>query len=126
MKFFLLVISEVLISSYSYPQNDQWTVKAGENIKEVLGDSVIFRYPQFVAGSVYFRDGSVANAKLNLNLINGEMQFISPSKDTLTVTNEVTIKYITIRTDTFYFDKVYVELICGKGTVKLAKIEIIK
>ena len=126
MRSFFLTISIALLCAYSYAQNDHWTVKAGESVEKTLGDSVIYRYPQFMTGLVYFRDGNISRVALNLNFVNGEMQFIAPSNDTLAIANEVTIKYITIQTDTFYFDKVYIELIHGNAVAKLAKLEIIK
>jgi hypothetical protein len=116
----------VLICVHGYAQNDQWIVNAGESIEGALGDSVIYRYPHFMQGLVYFRDGNVSRAQLDLNFVTGEMQFIGPAKDTLTVANAGTIKYITIQTDTFYFDKMYIELVHGNATAKLGKREIIK
>jgi len=126
MRSFFLAIAMGWVYVYSYAQNDQWTVKGGEAIEKALGDSVVYRYPQFMPGLVYFRDGRVSHAPLNLNFVNGEMQFIASSKDTLAIANPVTIKYITIQSDTFYFDKVYIELIHGNTTAKLGKREIIK
>ena len=126
MKFFFLVSSLALVYAHSYAQNDQWTVKAGESIEHGLGDSIIYRYPQFTQGVVYFKDGRASHALLNLNFVTGEMQFIALSKDTLAIANKITIKYITIQSDTFYFDKVYIELIHGNTEAKLGKLEIIK
>lgn len=126
MRSFFLIISIALLCTCSYAQTDHWTVKAGESVEGTLGDSLIYRYPQFMPGLVYFRDGKVSRATLNLNFVNGEMQFIAPANDTLAIANEVTIKYITIQTDTFYFDKVYIELVHGNTSAKLGKLEIIK
>jgi hypothetical protein len=126
MKFFLFVLTTLCMHGNSNAQNKEWTIPAGEDIKNFLGDSIIFRYPQFTQGFVYFRDERVSNALLNLNLINGEMQFIAPSKDTMTVTNEATIKFITINKDTFYYDKGFVELVHSNTGAKLAKIDVIK
>ena len=44
----------------------------------------------------------------------------------MTVGNEVSIDYLTIQTDTFYFDKVYVELLHSNAAAKFGKVEIIK
>lgn len=126
MKPFTFVFITLFIYSDSNAQNREWVVKSGESIREVLGDSVIFRYSQFTLGSVYFKDGNNSNTRLNLNLVNGEMQFITTSGDTMTVANEYTIKYIIIKKDTFFFDKVYLESIYGNAKAKLAKMQIIK
>jgi hypothetical protein len=126
IRFLFLTISIVLLCKNIYAQKNQWTVNPGESIREVLGDSVIYRYPQFTRGTVYYKDGTVSHGTLNLNLLIDEMQFIAPSKDTLAIANENTISYITIQADTFYFDKVYIELIYGNDAAKLGKHEIIK
>ena len=125
VKFFLPIIC-MLLSAPLCAQKNEWTVKPGESIRDVLGDSVIYRYPQFIEGKVFYKDGSASRGLLNFNFITGEMQFIAPSKDTLALANEVTIKYITIQSDTFYFDKVYIELIHSSSQAKLGKLEIIK
>jgi hypothetical protein len=75
---------------------------------------------------VYFKDGNSSNACLNLNRINGEMQFINSSGDTMTVSNEHTITYITIKADTFFFDKVYLESVRVNAKAKLAKMQAFK
>ena len=126
IKICLLTISAILFHMHSNAQKNQWTVNAGESVKEVLGDSAIYRYPQFQQGTAYYKDGSFSHAPLNLNFITGEMEFITPSKDTLAVANETSIKYITIQRDTFYFNKVYIELIHSNDAVKLGKLDIIK
>ena len=126
IKLFLFIISIALLCTHAYAQKNRWTVKAGESIEEILGDSVIYRYPQFNPGVVHYKDRRVSHAPLNLNLITGEMQFISPSKDTLVIGNEISIDYITVQTDTFYFDKVYIELIHSNAAAKLGKIEQIR
>ena len=126
MKLFLLFLSVVIIQCNSYAQNEQWLVKAGESVKEALGDSIIYNYPQFNQGTVYFKDGRFSNASLNLNIFNGEMQFINTSNDTMALSDEGTIKYITIQNDTFYYSKVYVQLMHQNPIAKLGKIETIR
>ena len=126
IRLILLTIFISPLYANTYAQKNQWTIKAGESIQKTLGDSIIFRYPKFVRGRLYYKDGTISNGSLNLNLLIGEMQFIAPSKDTLAIANENSISYITIQSDTFYFDKVYIELIHGNDAAKLGKFEIIK
>jgi hypothetical protein len=121
MQLVILVISCLLINLASDAQSKVWTVKAGNEIKNALSPDVKFRYPQFVTGIVYFKDGRSSAAPLNLNLLNEEMQFIHPGGDTLSIANEGTIKYITINNDTFYYSRAYLELVSGNPLVKLAK-----
>ena len=126
MRSVLLLVVAFLLYANNYAQEISWTVKSGENPKHVLGDSIVFRYPRFTPGSVYFKDGKVSNAALNLNLLNGEMQFISPSNDTMALADEGLIKYIVINADTFYYSKVFIECIYSNTEAKLGKIEAIK
>lgn len=123
MKTILFTVGICLLNITGHGQQQTWTVKSGESLKTALGDSVIFRYPVFEPGIVYFKNGTASAALLNLNLTNGEMQFISPAKDTLTVDYEQTISSVVIKADTFYFDKVFVELIQNNGVAKLARME---
>ncbi len=120
--FFLIVITRIS----GYTQNEKWIVKAGENPKEALGDSVIYKYPQFETGTVYFKDGTVSNARLNLNLFTGEMQFIQLAGDTMALANEGLTKYIIIQKDTFYYSKVFVQSVYSNPMARLGKIEMIK
>lgn len=126
MKTLLLSLISFLVYASGITQTKEWTINSGEDVKKVLGDSISFRYPQFSPGAVYFRDGSVSRAALNLNLINGEMQFIAPSKDTMALADEGLIQYIVIRSDTFYYSKVFIEFIYGNAEARLGRIEAIK
>lgn len=123
MKTFLFITGIWLLCITGYGQQQTWTVKAGESIKAALGDSIVFRYPKFEPGIVYFKNGTASSALLNLNLTNGEMQFISGTKDTLTLDYEQTINTVVIHADTFYFAKVFVELIRSNAVAKLAKMQ---
>lgn len=104
-------------------QKKSYTIKAGEEIEEGLPDSLKFIYPQFTPGIVYFRNGNFSNARLNYNLLKGEILFISPKSDTLAIDNEPTIKLISVNNDTFYYDKGYLQLVQSFADIKLAKRE---
>jgi len=126
VKRLFLALASTLLLHYSHAQIKQWTVKAGETIQEVLGDSTIYRYPQFVDGRVYYNDGQASRGLLNFNRLTGQMEFIAPSKDTLAIANEATITYIAVQNDTFYFDNVYLELIHHNAAARLGKMDVIK
>ena len=122
MKFLTLVICSLLCNSHQLKaQKDNWHVKAGEEVNDAVPPDVKFRYPQFVAGNVYFKNGAQSAAPLNYNLLNEEMEFINSNGDTLSLDNEATINYITINNDSFFYSKVYLELVAGNPLVKLAK-----
>ena len=60
VKRLVLSLAPTLVLYCSHAQINQWTVKTGETIQEVLGDSTIYRYPQFVDGRVYYNDGKAS------------------------------------------------------------------
>lgn len=126
MKSRLLILFALLMYNFCLnAQAEHWIVKSGENINTALPVNVKFHYPNFTQGSVFFRDGTQSNALLDYDLLTGEMQFIAPKGDTLALSNEVTIKYIVIGIDSFFYDKVYLQLVTGNPTAKLAKKEIL-
>ncbi|MGN6616527.1 MAG: hypothetical protein ACTHJ5_05080 [Ilyomonas sp.] len=104
-------------------QKKGYTVKAGDEISVSLPDSLKYIYPQFVLGTVHLRNGNFANALLNYNLLEGEMQFIDPKGDTLAIDNEATIRTVSINKDSFYYDKGYLQLVSYYPAIKLAKRE---
>lgn len=121
MKAVTFAICCALICTCKLSAQTSWNVKAGQEMKDAISPAVKFRYPQFVSGSVYFKNGIVSQAQLDFNLLNEEMQFINPNGDTLSIDNEATINYITINNDTFFYSKGYLELLPGNASVKLAK-----
>lgn len=87
---------------------------------DVLSTADIFHYPQFTYGKVFFKDGVIAETKLNYNRFLDEMHFINPKGDTLALTNEKTIQVIAIGKDSFYYDQGYVRLISSGNGMQLA------
>jgi hypothetical protein len=102
------------------------SIQEGSNLKDVVIYHEVYSYPEFIAGSVYFKEGTKSTAKLNYNRLLGQMQFIDTKGDTLSIDNENSIKEIIIGTDTLYYNKEYLKLIVGSNTVKLAVAENIK
>jgi hypothetical protein len=127
MKNFTFIILFCLVYSHNcYTQmTSPIRVKAGEDLYDKLA-SEIFLYPGFTRGIVQFRDGRMNQATLNYNMLIGEMQFINDKNDTLALANELTIKYITIAKDSFYFSGGYLQFISGNASAKLVKKQIIK
>ncbi len=100
-------------------------VKAGEDLYEKLAKE-IYLYPKFILGTVVFRDGKESQANFNFNMLNGEMQFVDPKGDTLSIANELTIKYISVALDSFFYNEGYLQLVSGNNAAKLARKQLIK
>ena len=117
--FYCCIAAGFFYSSLFSQTTSTFTVKAGEDISEVYKQA--YKYPEFRNGKVFFSYGSPAGGKMNYNLIIGKVQFIGEKNDTLVIADEAAIKFITIGTDTFYYDKDnYVELLANYGEVKMA------
>ncbi len=119
----LTLLACFFICSQIAAQKNKVVVSGNNDIAAAIPDSLKYSYPAFIYGKVYFRDGTAGSSLLNYNLLAGEVQFINPSGDTLSLANEVTIQYITINEDTFYYDNVYLKLIAENKKAKLAKNE---
>src|SRR5215203_2555696 len=116
------LLSLIILLNYGYitfgQTSELITVKAGQSLYDVHKE--IYRYPNFKEGKVYFLDGGLSAGRLNYSFMSEAMQFIGPTGDTLSLSDEPTIKYVTIEKDTFYYDKGYLEGLINAGTVKLA------
>lgn len=112
----------LLLGTAAAAQNAvRYTIKPGEKVYNVIPGNEIFLYPQFGQGTVVFKDVLPIAAKLNYNSLFGEMQFISPKGDTLTLVNEPAIKHILVAKDTFYYADGCIKLVTNNGITKLAE-----
>jgi hypothetical protein len=111
----------VLPCALSHGQEErQFTVKEGMSIPEVLPDSMIYLYPEFIKGSVIFTNGKQNDAVLNYSMILGKILFIKNGKDTLEVTNPADVKTFIAGTDIFQYNKVYYRLLTRTPKINLA------
>ncbi len=118
---FLTVIG--LATSTLLAQNtDKFRVKSGEEAEKNIPASYKYRYETFRNGSVSFYDGRSATARLNYNVLLGEMQFVDLTGDTLSLADEQAIQHIRIEENTFYLDPKYgyLEVVAQYPAVKLA------
>lgn len=98
----------------------KYEVKPGQKIFDVIPRDVVYNYQEFTAGIVFLRDGTFGRARLNYNSIFGEMQFIDPKGDTLSLADEKNISAIFVNKDTFYYEDGCIELLTNYGEIKLA------
>jgi hypothetical protein len=122
MKLFYFILAGLLLTSVEAgAQRKTYKVQPGVKIIYALPPEEVFEYPNFVQSEIYFKKGHSGLARLNYNALYGEIQFIDPRGDTLSLDDEATVKFIVILSDTFYFDKLFVKQVKAFGEVRLAK-----
>lgn len=82
----------------------------GETIRVKTGEKLPARekylYPEFSLGTVSYRDGRPpGSARLNYNLLEREMQFLTATSDTLALAEEQTIRQIKLRDEVYIYDQ---------------------
>lgn len=80
-----------------------------------------YLFPQFVQGTVYFRNGTKRTAKLNYHFRHGGVQFVDAQADTLLVTGKHLIDHVEMGGRKFFLTDTYsdMELITSEA-VRLA------
>ena len=122
MKLFYFILAGLLLTAFEAgAQRKTYKVQPGVKIIYALPPEEVFEYPNFVQSEIYFKKGQSGLARLNYNALYGEIQFIDPRGDTLSLDDEATVKFIVILSDTFYFDKLFVKQVKAFGEVRLAK-----
>ena len=117
MKLFFLLSAFVFLLNaiVSAQKRKTYIINPGVKATEAIPKDELFLYPGFTPGMVYFKSETHSPGLLNYNFLIAEMQFIDLKGDTLSLADENTIGYITINTDTFYYDNGYLKFIrnCG-------------
>ncbi|QHT66064.1 hypothetical protein GXP67_04975 [Rhodocytophaga rosea] len=101
-------------------------VKSGNDPVRVIPMSDKYRFARFTDGKIYYVN-SVSAGKLNYSILLGEIHFIGPKQDTLSLANEQLIKKVSIGESNFYYakEKGYVEEIADFNNIKLGISQII-
>lgn len=113
MKVSVLIIT-ILVSNIATAQDfTRIKVEAGRLIADVITPSIRYRYPGFRQGTVVLKDKTSYTSSLNYNFLSGEIDFISPQRDTLAIANDLmlNIDHVSIDTSTFFYNKGYLEVI---------------
>ena len=123
----LTLLCWVLTCVYAQAQK-QIRVKADTDITRAIPMADRYRYPQFMAGQVVYRNGLSGGGRLNYNRLLGEIQFIDNKGDTLALADEQNVAHVMIGPTRFYVNqgKGCPEVISEHGPVKLAKQTVLK
>lgn len=81
-----------------------------------------YQFEQFGKGTVHYWNGKAATARLNYNLLLREMQFLSPTGDTLTLDQEQTIRKVEVNDAVFVYDPKagFLKIMGEYGSTRLA------
>ena len=122
MKIYLVIFFFLSAAFVTYGQGAKISFIASKQFPaEVLPISSLYRLPGFQKGKVFFKDGSVSEARLNYHLLLGDVMFISENGDTLAIADEKSISYL--KTDSItliYHDGAFLEFVKSDGFPKLA------
>ncbi|MFN8135782.1 MAG: hypothetical protein U0Z17_11375 [Bacteroidales bacterium] len=114
----LILMFLIICGCCSAQKKEFVTVKAGTRLLDVVPYAERYRFPGFIKGKVYYKSGTFSDARLNYNLLSGEMEYLQAA-DTLSIANPDDIRMIAFAADTFFVDKGYLELILD-GNVQVA------
>ncbi|GAB2537218.1 hypothetical protein [Spirosoma aerophilum] len=107
--------------------NPYYRLKSGTDLAKSLPAKERYQYPAFLPGKLYFKNGSFSQGVFNYSRLLGEMHFIDGRGDTLALTKDPAIQFVSLGQDTFYFDfpKTFWRIIIEFPTVKLVSKELL-
>jgi hypothetical protein len=119
-RFIPLALALFIFTMHALAQSRQTIrIKPGADAKESLLKE-LYRYPQFLSGKAYFSNGDVSGANMNYNYLNESMEFIDERGDTLAIADAAAVVYVSIGSDTFFYDKGFLEKKAGNGKTTVA------
>lgn len=121
MSKLLFVLSYFCVISVNAQDKVRYTINPGEKLVEKIPAEEIYRYPLFELAYISLKDGSTMSSWINYNSLFGEMQFIDPNHDTLSIAEEKNIRFIAVEKDSFYFNEGWMEQIASTANLKLAR-----
>jgi len=118
MKKSIVILSSLLFSCFqlSGQAYEPVTVSAGTPVLKYFPLEERYRYPDFKDGQINYKNGSVSKGRFNYNFLKGDIDFIQLN-DTLSLVTRREMSFLTIGSDTFYFDNGYIEQISGGNLI---------
>lgn len=118
---FYLLLTLIITTEGRAQDRKTFKINPGEKVVYMIPFAEKYSFPQFEKGTVNFRNGRYAEAPMNYNSLFGEMQFIDPKGDTLSIADPAEVANITFASDTFYFNKGYLQVLERHDGVVLAE-----
>lgn len=99
---------------------ETFRVKAGEDLSSILSSHGVYKNAAFINGTVFLKDKTIASALMNYNIYLGELQFIDPKADTLSIATPEIIDSVMLNETLYFYLKGYLQVIRNYGYIKLA------
>jgi hypothetical protein len=115
----LCLVAIMILSSNLSAQVKKFTIPPQEIVGSIITDKESYLHPAFETGTVLFQSGATSAGILNYHSLYDEIHYISKRKDTLSISNEADLTYITILNDTFYYSGGFVKLLASAKDIKL-------
>lgn len=127
MKSISIVSIIFLLSTTGFTQTstERIYIKGGNSAWENFMKEVYY-YPSFEAGIIEYKNGKRFKSSMNYNKVLGTIQFIDEKGDTLSMSNEESINFITIGKDIFIYNPICMREMKRDGKVKLFKREMVR
>jgi hypothetical protein len=102
---------------------ESYQVGSATDVNKVIPYAGRYQYPAFTDGQVHFRNGKTSNAKMNYNLVHGEVMFISLLRDTLLFADNNFVDRVQIGNSVYYYNPGHghIEIAGNYGDIKLGK-----
>ena len=113
----IITAAFLIFSSVQAQYYKRITVEAGTKVADKFPPAVRYLYPQFADGQVFMKTGAVNEARLNYNLLLGEIEFLQGT-DTLVIARKKDVYLVTVDRDTFLYKNSYLKQI-HSGALKV-------
>ncbi len=125
VKHLILLVTFILLAiSVSAQENQHFIVRPGDIIIDRIPLTNRYRFEQFRRARAHFVNNATASGHLNYNLLYGEMQFIDPTDDTVSLANEQMLEKISFEDTDYIFDPEnnrYLEVLAGDQHIRLTR-----
>lgn len=109
----------LLIGIFSFGQKVETLYIKGHDLP-MFYQQEEYKYPAFSPAHAYLINGDSAVGKFNFDYFDQSVRYINAKGDTAIIGNSRDISFITILSDTFFYDKGFYEWVASSATTRLA------
>ncbi|TLV03146.1 hypothetical protein [Dyadobacter luticola] len=119
----IIIVCVGLHAAYAQDKPNLYRIKSGSNINHIIPYREQFQFDQFLDGQAYLRGGRISKGKFNYNLVQSQVMFIGPQRDTLLLTEPDLVDRIVIGNSVYYYQRGHghIEITGDYGNVQLGR-----